>query len=81
MYVNAVHLQWTVKQKVSYKLQFANFYPTALKGCRGVVFTNGVRMGVQAVGKVCPACISETIRCRKLILGIDWLGGCRCATS
>ena len=22
-----------------------NFYPTALKGCRGIVFTHGVRMG------------------------------------
>ena len=28
-------------------------------------------------GKVCPACISETVRCRKLILGREghWLGG------
>ena len=27
-------------------------------------------------GKVCPACISETVRCRKLILGRGhWLGG------
>ena len=25
----------------------------------------------QAAGKVCPACISETVRCRKLILGRD----------
>ena len=24
------------------------FYPTALKGCRGIVFTHGVRMGGQA---------------------------------
>ena len=42
-----------------------NLYPTALEGCRGSVFTHGVRMGVQAVGravgKVCPACISGTI--------------------
>ena len=22
-----------------------HFYPTALKGCRGIVFTHGVRMG------------------------------------
>ena len=22
-----------------------SFYPTALKGCRGIVFTHGVRMG------------------------------------
>ena len=54
------------------------FYPTALKGCQGIVFTHGVRMGMQASGrssgqweKVCPGCISETVRCRKLILGRD----------
>ena len=50
------------------------FYPTALKGCRGIVFTHGVRMGAWVGGrreKVCPGCISETVRCRKLILGRD----------
>ena len=62
------------------------FYPTALKGCRGIVFTHDVRMGGWAGGragvlsggrvggrreKVCPGCISETVRCRKLILGRD----------
>ena len=54
------------------------FYPTALKGCRGIVFPYGVRMGgragVRAGGRreiVCPGCISETVRCRKLILGRD----------
>ena len=25
-----------------------HFYPTALKGCRGIVFTHGVRMGGRA---------------------------------
>ena len=30
---------------------------------------------------VCPVCISETIRCRKLILGRNIGQGCRCATS
>ena len=30
--------------------------------------------------KVCPGCISETIRCMKLILG-ETLVRCRCATS
>ena len=25
--------------------EIANFYPTALKGCRGTVFTHGVQMG------------------------------------
>ena len=45
-----------------------DFYPTALKGCQGVVFTHGVRMGGWRE-IVCPGCISETVRCRKLILG------------
>ena len=27
------------------------FYPTALKGCRGIVFTHGVRMGGRAGGQ------------------------------
>ena len=27
-----------------------SFYPTALKGCRGIVFTHGVRMGGRAAG-------------------------------
>ena len=51
-----------------------HFYPTALKGCRGIVFIHGVRMGGQVGGRreiVCPGCISETVRCRKLILGRD----------
>ena len=30
--------------------------------------------------KVCPGCISETVRCRKLILG-TLVRECRCATS
>ena len=50
------------------------FYPTALKGCRGIVFTHGVRMGGRVGGLreiVCPGCISETVRCRKFILGRD----------
>ena len=49
------------------------FYPIALKGCRGIVFTHGVRMGGRAGWReeVCPGCISETVRCRKLILGRD----------
>ena len=49
------------------------FYPTALKGCRGIVFTHGVRMGGRPGRReiVCPGCISEILRCRKLILGRD----------
>ena len=46
------------------------FYPTALKGCLGIVFTHGVRMGGWWE-KVCPGCMAETIRCRKLIPGRD----------
>ena len=55
-----------------------NFYPTALKGCRGIVFTHGIQMGGRPGGRVggrweivCLGCISETVRCRKLILGRD----------
>ena len=48
-----------------------HFYPTALKDCRGIVFTHGVRMGRRAAGKVYRASISKTVRCRKLILGRD----------
>ena len=56
-----------------------HFYPTALKGCPGIVFTHGVRMGRWAdiwsgrrvAGKVCLGYISESVRCRKLILGRD----------
>ena len=48
-----------------------SFYPTARKGCRGIVFTHSVPMGGRAAEKVCPGCISETVRCRKLILGRD----------
>ena len=51
-----------------------SFYPAALKGCQGIVFTHGVQMGGRWGGrreKVCPGCISETVRCRKLILGRD----------
>ena len=46
------------------------FYPTALKGCLGIVFTHVVWMGGRTFGrdggreKVCPGC-------RKLILGSD----------
>ena len=30
---------------------FLVFYPTALKDCRGIVFTHGVRMGGRAGGR------------------------------
>ena len=63
------------------KLLEINFYPTALKGCRGIVFTHGVWMnGWVGGGKSLSSLylsISETVRCRKLTL----VRGCRCATS
>ena len=37
----------------------------------GIVFTHGVRMGRRVAGKVYPGCMSETVRCRKLILDRD----------
>ena len=50
------------------------YYPTALKGCQGIVFIHGARMGRQASGwvggqeggwreKGCQGCISEIVRC------------------
>ena len=30
---------------------FQIYYPTALKGCRGIVFTHGVRMGGRPGGR------------------------------
>ena len=48
------------------------FYPTALKGCQGIVFTltHGGRVGG---GKKFVRAVSQKpyIRCRKLILGRD----------
>ena len=74
-----VHLPYTVhsflmtKCKIYGLLQLiiiCTFYLTTLKGCRGIVFTHGVRMGGRRE-KVCLGCISETARCRKLILSGD----------
>ena len=55
-----------------------SFYLTALS-----VFTHGIRMGWRTVRqwkKICPGCISETVKCWKLILSRD-IRGCRCAAS
>ena len=58
------------------------FYPTALKGCRGIVFTHGVQMGRRAGFSggqreiVRPGCISETVRCKEVHTWRGhWLGG------
>ena len=57
------------------------FHPTAFKGCLGYCFhpwcPDG-RSGILVGGcreKVCPGCILEPVRCRKLILGSDKVGG------
>ena len=74
----------SIKVGKSFQICYSSSYPTALKGCRGIVFTHGVRVGGPAGGRreiVCPGCISETVRCRKFILGRDIGWGCRCATS
>ena len=52
-------------------LQLYNFYPTALNAVE-VLFSpmvSGWAGGRRE--KVCPGCISETVRCRKLILCRD----------
>ena len=36
-----------------------HFYPTALKGCWGIVFTHGVRMGGRAAGKEFVRAVSQ----------------------
>ena len=71
--INLIQLSYNLKQTYLLLIQGTFFYPTALKGCWGIVFTHGVQMGGGgwAAGKVCPACISETVRCRKLVLGRD----------
>ena len=48
------------------------FTPQPLRAV-GVLFSPMVSgwAGGRAAGKVCPGCISETVRCRKLILGRD----------
>ena len=56
-------------------MEKGGFYPTALKGRRGIVFTHGVQMGKLAPRKVCLGWISETKRCRKFILAGTLVGG------
>ena len=66
----------------------SGFSPTAVKGCESIVFFHGVQMGRWTVSgadrwweNVCLGCISETLRCSKLILGGGIVLGCRCANS
>ena len=61
--------------------QLAIFTPQSLRAV-GVLFSpmvSGWAGGRRE--KVCLGCISETVRCRKLILGRDIVRTCRCATS
>ena len=39
-------------RQIQFVFLFSSFYPTVLKGCRGIVFTCGVQMGGQAGGWV-----------------------------
>ena len=54
--------------KVSCKFgetRWSSFYPTALKGCWGIVFTHGVRMGGRVGGRpeiVCPVGSKGAVR-------------------
>ena len=43
------------------------------------LFLHNLRVG--QLEQVCSGCISETVRCRKLIFGRNIGYGCRCATS
>ena len=56
--------------KIALQDRFFNFYPKPV-GFWGIFFTHGVWMDRRAGEKVCLGSISETIRCRKLILGRD----------
>ena len=56
--------------RISY-LETINFYPTPLRAV-GVLFSPMVSgWAGRRQEKVCPGCISETVRCRKLILCRD----------
>ena len=61
-----IFVQCKVKHDIFYKICI--FLPLR---AQGIVFTmvSGWAGGWQE--KVCPGCISETVRCRKLILGRD----------
>ena len=52
--------------------RLSGFYSTALNGVLFSPMVSGWVGGwVGSEEKVCPGCISETMRCRKLILGRD----------
>ena len=68
--VVSVTFKFSVADVVSYEFCLFSFiwqgdvslsdcYPTAFKGCLGIVFTHGVWMSGRGAGKVCPGCISQ----------------------
>ena len=77
-----LHLQYFFKYVLTYFLHLTSYVVTFLHNtiCRAqlfcpfyILFTHVVRMGGWGGQweKVCPGCISDTVRCRKLILGRD----------
>ena len=61
-----------------YKWYFS-FYPTAFKGCQGIVFTQGVGMG--GGKKVVRAVYQKLLGVGSSYLVGTLVRGCRCATS
>ena len=57
---------------------FGVTYLTVVKGA-GIVLSHEFGMGVSQE-KACLGCISETMRCRKFILGRDIIWGCKGVT-
>ena len=84
--ISACNLDSTINKKFLWeKVIYLIFTPQPLRAV-GVLFSPKVsRWAVSWAGgrreKVCPGCISETVRCRKLILVGTLVRGCRCAMS
>ena len=68
MIIGLIH---ACKFNISSDLAHTGLLSPALKGCTAIVFAHGVWVGGWALGNVCPDIISETIRCRILLLGRD----------
>ena len=52
------------------------FYPTALKGCQGIVFTHGVQMCGRAAGKSLSGLYLRNHKVKEVDTGYGyWLGG------
>ena len=48
-FINKITMNWQARYNFCNFTKY-DFYPTALKGCRGIVFTHGVRMGGRVAG-------------------------------